>query len=282
MIVFSYISTKGGVGKTTLAANTGGILADMGLRVLLIDADIRPMLTKYFPILQQGQDGFFDILTRGSVTPLAISKTSVPGLDIVFSNIDIADVMGWLSGRIDRDIRLRSSLRCPFVEENYDVVILDSQGAQGVLQEASALAADEIVSPVVPEVLSVREFRDGTIELYSRLHQSRVTPGPLRAVINRMARTKDSKEMVLAMRTDQRSVGISGRVNVLNTVIPAAKAYTEAATKQIPVHQHEYKKRDGISANEALHQLVWELMPTMTGMYAKTRWETNGSEVTHG
>ncbi|MBU3058560.1 ParA family protein, partial [Pseudomonas indica] len=36
MFVLSIISTKGGVGKTTAAANLGGFLADAGLRVLLL------------------------------------------------------------------------------------------------------------------------------------------------------------------------------------------------------------------------------------------------------
>jgi len=34
MQVISIISTKGGVGKTTTAANLGGLVADAGLRVL--------------------------------------------------------------------------------------------------------------------------------------------------------------------------------------------------------------------------------------------------------
>ena len=48
MIKFTVTSTKGGVGKTTLTANLGALLADMGLRVLLIDADVQPSLSKEF------------------------------------------------------------------------------------------------------------------------------------------------------------------------------------------------------------------------------------------
>ncbi|WP_436286550.1 ParA family protein [Serratia nevei] len=47
MLVISVISTKGGVGKTTVAANLGGLLADAGLRVLLIDVDMQPTLSSY-------------------------------------------------------------------------------------------------------------------------------------------------------------------------------------------------------------------------------------------
>jgi chromosome partitioning protein len=39
MKVISIISTKGGVGKTTLTANLGGCLSVMGKKVLMIDAD---------------------------------------------------------------------------------------------------------------------------------------------------------------------------------------------------------------------------------------------------
>ena len=42
---YGIVSTKGGVGKTTVAANLGGILADMNQRVLLIDADFQQSLS---------------------------------------------------------------------------------------------------------------------------------------------------------------------------------------------------------------------------------------------
>ena len=50
MQVISIISTKGGVGKTTTAANLGGLVADAGLRVLLLDLDVQPTLSSYFKL----------------------------------------------------------------------------------------------------------------------------------------------------------------------------------------------------------------------------------------
>jgi cellulose biosynthesis protein BcsQ len=47
----SIVSTKGRVGKTTLTANLGSILADLGQRVLLIDDDLQPTLSSYCRIL---------------------------------------------------------------------------------------------------------------------------------------------------------------------------------------------------------------------------------------
>ena len=45
---YGVVSTKGGVGKTTVAANPGGILADMNQRVLIIDADFQQSLSNFY------------------------------------------------------------------------------------------------------------------------------------------------------------------------------------------------------------------------------------------
>ena len=37
-LVYAVLNPKGGTGKTTLTANLGALLADLGLNVLLIDA----------------------------------------------------------------------------------------------------------------------------------------------------------------------------------------------------------------------------------------------------
>ena len=67
MIVFATVSTKGGVGKTTLTANLGALLADLGMRVLMIDADVQPSLTRYFPIARRAPHGLTEIVTQGTI-----------------------------------------------------------------------------------------------------------------------------------------------------------------------------------------------------------------------
>lgn len=50
MRVISIVSTKGAVGKTTVAANLAGLLVDAGLRVLLLDLDSQPTLSSYYAL----------------------------------------------------------------------------------------------------------------------------------------------------------------------------------------------------------------------------------------
>ena len=271
MIKFTVTSTKGGVGKTTLTANLGALLADMGLRVLLIDADVQPSLSKYFPLaMARPAAGLTEVIVRGTVTKSCITATLYQNLDIVISDDPEGNLPHWLLNRIDRGFRLRFALQSPAVVDAYDCVLIDTQGAIGPLQDAAVLAADILVSPITPEILSAREFRDGTMELLDRLEPGGAlgaSLGPMKAVIYRQDRSADARIIASGIRED--FIKLKGRVAVLETVVPHAKAYKEAATLRVPVHRHE-RKRDGPtpSAYTVMHQLAWELIPSLEGMFA--------------
>ncbi|MCE9638627.1 MAG: ParA family protein [Betaproteobacteria bacterium] len=271
MIKFTVTSTKGGVGKTTLTANLGALLADMGLRVLLIDADVQPSLSKYFPLaVAKPAAGLTEVIVRGAVSASCITKTRYQNLDIVISDDPEGNLPHWLLNRIDRGFRLRFALQSPAVVDAYDCVLIDTQGAIGPLQDAAVLAADILVSPITPEILSAREFRDGTMELLDRLEPGGAlgaSLGPMKALIYRQDRSADARIIASGIRED--FIKLKGRVAVLETVVPHAKAYKEAATLRVPVHRHE-RKRDGPtpSAYTVMHQLAWELIPSLEGVFA--------------
>ena len=110
----------------------------------------------------------------------------------------------WLLNRIDRGFRLRFALQSPAVAGPYDCVLIDTQGAVGPLQDAAVLAADILVSPITPEILSAREFRtdDGTARSAGTGQRAGATLGPMKAVIYRQDRTADAR--VIAWRNSRR------------------------------------------------------------------------------
>ena len=61
--VTSIISGKGGVGKTTVVANLGYSLAEMGRNVLLIDADITMANLKFYFGLNESENTLHEILS---------------------------------------------------------------------------------------------------------------------------------------------------------------------------------------------------------------------------
>ena len=56
---------------------------------------------------------------------------------------------------------------------------------------------------------------------------------------------------------------LRGRVTVLNTIVPSAVAYRKAATAQVPVHWI-----DPVKAGDAMHAMLWELLPHLEGTFA--------------
>jgi chromosome partitioning related protein ParA len=90
-------------------------------------------------------------------------------------------------------------------------------------------------------------------------------PAPLRALIYRQDRTVDARMIACGIREDL--ARWDGRVSVLDTAVPHAKAYKEAATSRMPVHRHE-PRRDGVtpSAYTVMHLLAWELIPSLQGI----------------
>lgn len=260
MIILTVCSTKGGVGKTTLTANLGGFLADAGQRVLLVDADIQPTLSSYYPLAQQAPAGLHQLITTGNIQG-AISQTSIPGLDIVVSDDPDGSIENWILHTPDGRVRMRRALHTLV---DYDVVLVDTQGAVGPLQDAGVLAADLLLSPIPPEVLSAREFARGTLGMLDRLRpmgQLGAPVGHLHGLIYRMDRTVDAADVANTLR--RATFGESrGGIAILDTVLPSTVVYREAATAQQPVHRVERLRRGpSQSALEAMTQLVGELLP---------------------
>lgn len=270
-ITLSCFSTKGGVGKTTLTANLSAVLADIGLRVLMIDADVQPSLSKFFPLSYRAPNGMVELLfceQSQEAIESTISNTIFPNLDVVLSNNITADIQVKLQNRVDRAFLLKNKLQHPYFQNNYDVVLIDTQGAVGALQECAAFASSCLIAPIMPEVLSAREFLSGTQEFLSRLKQGEamgLTVPYLRAVIYAQDRTKDARMISDEIRNFfNRDNNIDGKQQLLQTIVPEAKAYKEAATLRIPVHCHE-RTHPGkaVPAFETMHQLIHELFPLL-------------------
>ena len=261
------MGTKGGTGKSSTVANVGGLMADMGFRVLMIDTDPHAGLSKYYPLHFKAPNGIVELLlgdNSEAVITSTISNTVFPNLDIVLSKNLNDDVRIHVQNRVDRAFLLRSKIIHPYIQSNYDVVIFDTQGAVGPVQDAVAFASTLILSPVKPDVLSVREFLSGTQTSLDRLAYGsamNLQVPPLRVLIYAQDRTKDARFISEELKANFNR-GIDGRNQLLNTIIPAAKSYKESATLRVPVHCHE-RIHDGKSesALNVMTELVYELFP---------------------
>ncbi|WP_460107372.1 ParA family protein [Pseudomonas sp. H1_F01] len=264
MRVVSVVSTKGGVGKTTVAANLGGLLADAGLRVLLLDLDSQPTLSSYFALNHEAIAGAYELIALNQTDPAQIiSTTEVVGLDLILSNDDQGQLNTLLLHAPDGRLRLRNLLDT--FRPRYDLLLIDTQGARSVLLEMAILATDLALSPVTPEMLAARELRRGTLKLFRELEPFRhmgITPPPLRLLLNQVNTIRMDTRMITRGLRETFAGGTN--IPVLDTAVPDRVAYLNAASLGLPVHRVETRRsrtQRSPSALETMQALAIELFP---------------------
>ncbi len=279
MLVTSIISTKGGVGKTTISANLGGFLADAGLRVLLVDLDIQPTLSSYYKLSSIANCGIYELIaTNEQNLSQIISHTAINNLDLIFSNDNKGQLNTLLLHAPDGRFRLINLL--PIFEAYYDLVLIDTQGARSVTLEMAIVASNKLISPVTPEILAAREFRRGTMQLiedilpYSRLG---IELPKIEMLINRVPSVSSNAKLIQAMLRD--IFKEQERISLLETSIPAIEAYAKSTIQAMPVHRVEYKKPSGRvtpAAIDTIKALACELFPDWTEKLMRVSGKSSG------
>ncbi|EPC00557.1 hypothetical protein L861_06360 [Litchfieldella anticariensis FP35 = DSM 16096] len=277
MRIISVISSKGGVGKTTVTANMGGLLADAGLRVLIADLDIQPTLSSYFPLRFEAPGGIYELIALGdTAADHVVSQTAYPHLDIIISNDHGGQLPQLLLNAPDGRFRLAHLLGA--FRDDYDVVLIDTQGARSITLEMAVLASDQALSPITPELLSAREFVRGTVGLLRDLETlsrfTHLSVPPVSVLINRLDETVDARNIHHTL-AEMFTAGDQG-VRILKSTIRAGVAFRQAASAGVPVHQYETRKPAGRRAPAAADQIKavtcelnpdWE--PLIEGMAPK-------------
>jgi chromosome partitioning protein len=145
---------KGGVAKTTTVASLGAALAELGLRVLLVDLDAQACLTFSLGLDPDAVElSVHDVLLGRVSAGMAIQHTN-DGPDLLPATIELAGCEAMLLTRTGREYTLRLALE--EVRPSYDVILLDCAPSLGVLTINALTAADEVLVPLQCETLSHR------------------------------------------------------------------------------------------------------------------------------
>jgi len=280
MRITSIISTKGGVGKTTVTANLGGFLADAGLRVLLIDLDIQPTLSSYYKLTSVAACGVYELIASNEQRlDKLVSKTAIQNLDLIFSNDDKGQLSTLLLHAPDGRFRLKNLL--PVFEPHYDIVLIDTQGARSITLEMAIVASSKLISPVTPEVLAAREFRRGTMQIIEDIAPYKhlgINLPDIEMLINRVPSISNNARLIQQMLRDL--FADQQNIHLLHTTIPAIEAYGKSSILAMPVHRIEYRKPTGRqtpAALETMRTLACEIFP----QWSQKLQMVTGKEVFH-
>lgn len=185
MNIVSVINYKGGVGKTTIAANLAAELAWRSYNVLVMDLDPQSSMT--FSFIQPDYwekhykdtktiKSWFDSFMEGEIIPLRdliISPTSINNrltnkgkLDLIPSHLGLLNVDLELAtelGGASLDQTKRNYFKVyrrladglsSISDEDYDIIIIDCPPSFNIVTQNAIIASDSILIPAKPDYLS--------------------------------------------------------------------------------------------------------------------------------
>ena len=231
--VISVANQKGGVGKTTTAINLGTALAAIKQRVVIIDLDPQGNASTGLGVPPADrQVTAFDILVGDEPLQNALTKTVVPGLQIVPSDVLLSGAELELANDNRRSYRLKRAIENYVADahrEGIDYILIDCPPSLNVLTVNALTASDSILVPLQCEFFAL----EGLTQLLKTVERVR---GHLNAKL-------DIQGLVLTMYDSRNNLSAEVAADVrehfgdkvYKTVIPRNVRVSEAPSMGKPV-----------------------------------------------
>lgn len=161
MIVLAVTNQKGGVGKTTTAANLAAGLAIAGVRTLLIDLDIAgaaSAMFRYDTPPGRPRNAAAMIIEERPVSEHVID-THIPGLRLVPAGDALTGIDARIAGAFGRERILARCLAAAAGDLDAEVAVVDTAPYLGLLTVNVLVATDYVVVPVSCEFLPMLGLR---------------------------------------------------------------------------------------------------------------------------
>lgn len=145
---------KGGSAKTTSTYYLGQLLAEAGLRTLLVDLDAQANLSGRFLLTTDGTPTIADALGGATEPRVLLAEVIVPAgpkLALAPSELQLANTA---VGLLNDAVRGRTALRRALASVNsqYDICLIDCPPEAGIMLVNALLTADAVLCPAEPEV----------------------------------------------------------------------------------------------------------------------------------
>ena len=182
--IVAIVNGKGGCGKTATTSNLAVIWAHHGHRVLAVDLDAQGNLAIDLGLEDTDAGLGFSLATQGG-TPVEPICQVRPGLDVVAGGArtdGLAAALGAQAHRNPTDAIRQVVDTLHQVARGYELVVIDTAPAGGLLEDAALVGADWIVVPTKPDDKSLLGLQRVSQRL-AALHDQGLPTGQLAGVV---------------------------------------------------------------------------------------------------
>lgn len=226
------VNQKGGVGKTTTTINLGAALTLRGKTALLIDLDPQGNASTGLGLGRKARGvTLYEVMVDGTDIHEAVYETTVPGLSLIPSHIDLSAAELEIGQQPGRNIRLRDAF-AP-LKNQYDYILIDCPPALGLLTVNALAASDSVIVPLQCEFYAL----EGLSQLLKTVEMAKGSINPALIIEGVMLTMYDKRNRLSAQVANDVRQHL-GRA-VFNNMIPRNVRVAEAPSFAQPVMMYD-------------------------------------------
>ncbi len=251
MIVWAIANQKGGVGKTTTAVTLAGLLAQRGLRTLMVDMDPHGSLTSYFGLDPDSLENSVYQLFQGDVgresANALVRQTRFDYLSLMPASTALVTLDRQLGAQGGKGLILHKGLS--LIADRFDHVLIDCPPLLGVLMVNALAACHRLLVPVQTEFLALKglERMLHTIEMIGKARKPELPYTIIPTLFDR--RTRASWDSLNALREQYPK-------RLWNGAIPVDSTFREASSRGMPLSLLHPRARGALAYEALLNTLV--------------------------
>ena len=232
--IIAVANQKGGVGKTTTSINITASLAELGKKVLLIDADPQGNGTSGFGIDKNNLDNTVYELILGECTVHeCMIKDVIKNVSLIPSNVNLSAAEIELIGIDKKEYILKREIE--YIVDDFDYIIIDCPPSLSMLTVNAMTTANSVIVPVQCEYYAL----EGLSQLIHTVNlvKERLNPElDMEGIVFTMfdSRTNLSNEVVENVKNIYKG-------NTYNTIIPRNIRLAEAPSYGMPINVYDPK-----------------------------------------